>query len=454
MGSAALALSARHPIIRYLKVESGEVNTGTTVIFCVLFSSVAAVPFESDSPGFFWSSSLGKRTRMTTTEMCQISEADLLAYGEEDEIRGNLTFRPAVEVLPDTKRTAELKQQKLEMIRKKIEEQEMERKRKEQEEAQRRLREQEAKKLKQQQELKKKEEERKRREEEEQRAKMEGGLDQLLGQLIANQSAGHISVCGIELGSVRLRLLAQALENNMSCQTIDLSRKGLTDEDGVSIANMLKKNKSLRKIELEGNTLGSKSAHAIADALLVNQSLKCLNLEANNLTSGGQDVAGCIDMARSLSEGKSSLCVLSLARNGISSSAGEAFVAAAEKNKQLFLLDLAANDLSVHHLRSLGSYIQRNRSLGSQTRRSERKERFQMFTGEFEAREYIMHVEAVRLETEAIEERRLARMRARLVKWNDLQLEEERHMEEALSDLMTEFEERKLSRKGKKKGKK
>ena len=58
----------------------------------------------------------------------------------------------------------------------------------------------EAKKLKQQQELRKKEEERKRREEEEQRKKMEGGLDQLLGQFVANTSAPHVSACGMELG--------------------------------------------------------------------------------------------------------------------------------------------------------------------------------------------------------------------------------------------------------------
>lgn len=310
--------------------------------------------------------------------------------------------------------------------------------------------------MKQQQELKKKEEERKRREEEEQRAKMEGGLDQLLGQLIENESAGHLSVCGIELGSVRLRLLAQALENNTSCESMDLSRKGLNDEDGVSIAGMLKKNKTLKKLEMEGNNLGVKSAAAIGEALLVNTTLKSLNLESNNLTTGGTDLSGAIEIARSLAKGKSSLQVLSVARNALSGSAGDSFGDAADKNQQLMVLDLAANDLSVSHLRNVDAKIQRNRDIASKSRKMERFQRFQMFASEFETRQYIMQVEAVRLETEAIQERRLSRMRERLLKWNTQQAAEERELEDTLQDLMSEYEERKLNRKGKKgkKGKK
>ncbi len=65
-------------------------------------------------------------------------------------------------------------------------------------------------------------------------------------------------------------------------------------------------------------------------------------------------------------------------------------------------------------------------------------------------------IEAIRLETEAVQERRLARSRGRLIKWNNQQSTEDRELEDLLNDLMTEFEERKLARKGKKgkKGKK
>lgn len=131
-------------------------------------------------------------------------------------------FFTSMEVLPDTERTAALKRKKLELIRKRREDQENEKKRKEQEEAAKRLREQEAKKQKALAEQRKKEEERRKREEEEQRAKMEGGLNQLLGQLTNDTSNAHVSACGIDLNSVQLRLLSQALEANTSCMCLDL----------------------------------------------------------------------------------------------------------------------------------------------------------------------------------------------------------------------------------------
>merc|ERR1712242_181147 len=101
----------------------------------------------------------------------------------------------------------------------------------------RRQRDAQAKKAQQYREQQRREQERKRREEEEMRKKMEGGLDQLLDALTKNTSAKDITLCGIELSSVRLRLLTQAMENNFSCMSLDLNRKGLNDEDGVSLAD-------------------------------------------------------------------------------------------------------------------------------------------------------------------------------------------------------------------------
>jgi len=68
----------------------------------------------------------------------------------------------------------------------------------------------------------------------------------------------------------------------------------------------------------------------------------------------------------------------------------------------------------------------------------------------------MIQVEAMRLETEAVQERRLARLRERLVKWNVQSQEEEKQLEDLLEELMAEYEERKAARKGKKgkKGKK
>merc|ERR1712187_1001157 len=102
--------------------------------------------------------------------------------------------------------------------------------------------EQQAKKQQALREQKKKEEERRKREEEEQRKKMEGGLDQIIDALIKNTSPPHVTTCGIELTPVRVRLLTSALENNTSCLSLDLNRKGLNDEDGEALARMLEKN--------------------------------------------------------------------------------------------------------------------------------------------------------------------------------------------------------------------
>merc|ERR1719323_1640038 len=118
---------------------------------------------------------------------------------------------------------------------------------------------------------------------------MEGGLDQLLDALTKNTSGKDITLCGIELSSVRLRLLTQAMENNYSCMSLDLNRKGLNDEDGVSLAGMLEKNANLQKLECEANNLGVGAAEAIGNALRTNTSLRSLNLEGNNLTAGGSD---------------------------------------------------------------------------------------------------------------------------------------------------------------------
>jgi len=372
---------------------------------------------------------------------------------EEVEVRDGLTFRAPIEVLPQTKRTAELKRRKVEQLKKKKEEMETLRRQKEQEEAHRRLKEQEAKKLKQQQELKKKEEERKRREEEEHRKKMEGGLDQILGQLGANISPAFISVCGIELGAVRLRLLAQALEKNESCVALDLSRKRLSDQDGIAIGGMLEKNRFLQKLELEGNNLGIKAATAFANALCSNQILRSLNLDGNNLTQSGADQSGVISLAEALGK-NGTLRVLLLPKNHITAQCGDFFCSALESNQTLTLLDLSGNELGVMQIRKVDEIVRQNRDALSAKRRAERRERFSLYAEEFRCRQYDMQVDAKRLEVEALEERRLNRMRDRYRDWSELTEQADRRLVEIMELKMSEVDERKEGKKGKKKGKK
>mmetsp|Transcript_9164 Transcript_9164/g.20230 ORF Transcript_9164/g.20230 Transcript_9164/m.20230 type:complete len:394 (+) Transcript_9164:52-1233(+) len=383
---------------------------------------------------------------------------DLSHYEEEEmEVRGGLTFRPPVEVLPKTKRTEEVQKRKILDLKRKKEAAEKALKEKEKEQAMLRQREQQAKKQQQIREQQKREQERKRQEEEDQRKKMEGGLDQLLDALTRNVSLPHVTVCGIDLNSVRLRLLTQALSLNTSCLSLDLNRKGLNDEDGASLASMLAVNKHLQKLECEGNNLGVMSAKALGDALRKNSSLRSLNLESNNLTASGNDQKGIIELGGALEE-NGSLQVLMLGKNGIAHEAGELFEKAVETNDNLVMVDLSGNDpsLRVEQLRRIDAAVEKNRERKSAVRRAERRERFALYNEEFKCRQHSMQVEALRLEIEAHEERRLNRMKARFERWSqeikEMAEEEDLKLEELMSEAVDRAEANRG--KGKKKGKK
>lgn len=389
---------------------------------------------------------------------------DLASFDvEEVEVRGKLTFKPPVEVLPKTKRTEELQKRKIEDLKKKKEAAENLRREKEKEEALRRQKEQRMKREKAQQEQQRKEQEKRRREEEEQRKKMEGGLDQIMSAMYSNTTAANITTCSIDLdskpgqGSVRLRVMAGAMADNTSCLSLDLSRKGMTDEDGVSLAEMLEKNQHLQKLECEGNNLGVRSAEAIGEALRKNKSLRCLNLESNNLAASGNDQRGIIKLAEALQENRT-LRVLMLSKNGITAQAGEYFVKAIEGNDVLTMVDLSGNDPSpsVEQLRRIDAAVQRNRDRQSAIRRAERRERFALYNEEFLCRQFCMQVEARRLEIEAHEERRMNRMKARFEKWVDEVQEagadEKLKQEELVTEAMDRAEANKSKKKNKRKG--
>jgi hypothetical protein len=92
----------------------------------------------------------------------------------------------------------------------------------------------------------------------------------------------------------------------------------------------------------------------------------------------------------------------------------------------------------------------------SELRRRERRERFRLFNEEFLSRRYDMEVEAARLELDAIEERRLERMKQKNVEWRVAQQERVQEEIDKMDELMEEYKDRYESRKGKKgkKGKK
>lgn len=377
---------------------------------------------------------------------------------EELDKRGAITFKPPTEQLPRTKRTEEIQKKKMEELLKKKQEKENIRKQRENEEAERRKKVKKQNAEKAAQKKKEEEAERRKQEEEEMTKKLQGGLEQLLDVLRRNVSQPHITVCGMTLGGAQLRLLMRALETQKqdSCKSIDLSRKGLNDEDGQELAKMLVKNKGLQKLECEGNNLGVHTAHEFGVALEKNQTLLSLNLESNNLTASGHDQSGVIDLAKALAVNKT-LRVLMLSKNGINQQAGEQLVQSIEKNESLTLVDLSGNDptLSVDQLRRIDRAVQRNRAQQSEIRRATRRERFALYNEEFKCRQYDMQVEAMRLEIEAHEERRLNRMKARFARWVEEIAEKAEEDAQKEEELMIEASDRAegMKNKGKKKKK-
>merc|ERR1719401_1236622 len=213
---------------------------------------------------------------------------------------------------------------------------------------------------------------------------------------------------------------------------------------------MLEKNTNLQKLECEGNNLGVKAAEAIGQALAKNSSIRSLNLESNNLTASGNDQKGIIELANALRDNRS-LRVLMLSKNGITAQAGEYFVKAIENNEMLTLVDLTGNDplLSVEQLRRIDAAVLRNRKRLSAIRRAERRERFALYNEEFKCRQHYMQVEAMRLEIEAHEERRLNRMKARFDRWVEEIEEAKKEEQNTIEELETDAADRAAANAGK-----
>ncbi|CEM11884.1 unnamed protein product [Vitrella brassicaformis CCMP3155] len=369
---------------------------------------------------------------------------------------GGLVFEPVVEILPQTERTKAMLARKREMELRRKEEEAARIKEQQQKEAERRLKEQEEKRRQQERRKRMEEEERKRREEEEQRSRLEGGLEKLIHQLKSNTSDRDVALSGLDLNPVRLRLLMQdGLANNKSLFSLDLSRRGLTDQDGEVVAQMLRQNKYLGALDLEGNYLGVESAKAFAVALKENTSLKYLNLSNNLLTANGNDESGLTLFFTRLEHNRG-IRVLNLFKNHILPASGEALLKSLERNEYITQIDMGNNELEVAQHRRLQALLARNSERQSELRRREKMERHTMYAEDLRRKHYDMALEAMRLEIEAVEERRLHRMKDRLADWQRAAEDDAQKEKDLMDQLMQEADDRKEERakKGKKKGKK
>ncbi|CBZ52719.1 conserved hypothetical protein [Neospora caninum Liverpool] len=229
------------------------------------------------------------------------------------------------------------------------------------EEMERQKREEDLKKLKQQRKKQRDIEERKRMEEE-MKNREDDNLSRVLQMCLENATPAETSFSGLAFTQVQIRVLVrEGLAFNRSIVALDLSRAGLTEEDGPSVAQMLKSNKVLVALDLEGNHFGLASAKAFRKAL---------------------------------EEG------------------GDALLDALNGNKTLIQLDASFNDLSVELLRELHELLNRNQALFTQVKKHEKRERKDMRHEEELMRIYLMHAEARRIMVEGAERRRIAREQA------------------------------------------
>lgn len=94
--------------------------------------------------------------------------------------------------------------------------------------------------------------------------------------------------------------LSNALINNTSLLSLDLSWNGIGDRGAECIARALLKNKTLLKLNLRGNQIGDKGAECLSNALSNNNSLISLDLSSNGNVLHGFGTKGFEHLARTL----------------------------------------------------------------------------------------------------------------------------------------------------------
>ncbi|CDI79941.1 hypothetical protein, conserved [Eimeria acervulina] len=105
-----------------------------------------------------------------------------------------------------------------------------------------------------------------------------------------------LSLGSLGLNPLQIRLLLrEGLADNPDVEELDLSRVGLTDDEGPAIFQSLSRMQSLRAVSVEANYLGRASAAALAkwieaggdlllESLRKNTSLQCLDISDNHIS--------------------------------------------------------------------------------------------------------------------------------------------------------------------------
>ncbi|CAF5138705.1 unnamed protein product, partial [Rotaria magnacalcarata] len=90
-----------------------------------------------------------------------------------------------------------------------------------------------------------------------------------------------------EIGNEGVQLLASALKQTMSLQTLDLGINNIGDEGAKCLTDLLKNQTKLQILDLRSNRITDRGAEFLANALNQNTTLKRLSLWQNEITDHG-----------------------------------------------------------------------------------------------------------------------------------------------------------------------
>jgi hypothetical protein len=235
---------------------------------------------------------------------------------------------------------------------------------------------------------------------------------------------------------------------------LHLAKKKITDELGVSLADMLADNKFLLKLELEGNLLGPKTALQLGKVLKdKNNTLRYLDLENNFLTQSGATYYEVKSFSDCLLTNKA-LLHLNLTNNSMNEECSERFVESTSKNESLICFEFGFNNFKLEHIKEIIANLVRNKAAYDEARFREWKERKLMSEEESQMRILNTMEQKDTLMKEEAELSRIAREKARDAAWKEFLMESELEKQRLIQRLEEAAKMRKSKPKRKGRGKK
>ena len=196
----------------------------------------------------------------------------------------------------------------------------------------------------------------------------------------------ELNIGNCQIGYEEAILLANALENNTTLQTLNLISNHIGIGGTTSIANVLEKNRTLLTFYLGRNQIGDGGATALASALEKNTTLISLDLYENNIgIDGAIALASALEKNRTLENislsgnnigdigatvlasalEKTTISSLSIDYNQISNKGATELANALDKNTTLLNLNLSYNKIGIKGATALANALKKNVTLGT-----------------------------------------------------------------------------------------